>query len=215
MLRHTCLLALLATLTVLVASGATYANEKAPSRPTVTRRPSLVPLPPITPAPPIPRVPNQVGDTPPQSVDGTWRQEGSFLVINLNGQQFRLANADPQTPTDTASTRVEDNAGEVYGRLAHQGRPLVGCDVTLIPLRRTWAGYIMVNPGEAKLFTTATDATGVYHFASVPPGRYKLKWCPAGQESWIRRAENRPDVNVRANEIAAIKEIRVALRTIN
>jgi len=174
----------------------------------VTRQPSLVPLPPITPVSPIVETPNQ-------GADGTWRQEGSFLIINLNGQQLRLANTNLQTPANTTPARVENNAGQVYGQLSHRSRPLVGCEVVLIPLRKTWDGYTTANRRDAKLFTATTDATGVYHFASVSPGRYKLKWRPAGEESWIRRAENRPDVHVRANETATIQKIRVALRTIN
>ncbi|MFV1991021.1 MAG: carboxypeptidase-like regulatory domain-containing protein, partial [Acidimicrobiales bacterium] len=182
----------------------------APPRPMAVRQPLLVPLPQVLPATPIVEVSNPAGTTPPHGVDGTWRQEGSFLILDLNGQQLRLANTNLQTPT-----RVEDNAGEVYGQLSHRGRPLIGCEVVLMPLRKTWASYTAANRGEAKLFTTTTNATGVYHFASVLPGSYKLKWRPAGEESWIRRAENRPDVHVRSNETATIKEIRVALRTIN
>ena len=215
MLRYTCLLALLASLSGSAAVGATKTDEKASPRPTGPLQPLLVPLPPIVPASPISKVPNQVENTLPQGVDGTWRQEGSFLVINLNGQQLRLANADPKTPADRESTPLSDNTGEVYGRLSHRGRPLVGCEVVLTPIRKTWAGYTATNRAEAPFFTSATDAAGAYHFFNVPPGLYKLKWRPAGEESWIRRAENRPDVRVRANETASIKEIRVALRTFN
>ena len=59
-----------------------------------------------------------------QGGDGTWHQEGSFLVINLNGQHLRLANTNLQTPADPTPTRAENNSGEVYGQLSHQSRPL-------------------------------------------------------------------------------------------
>jgi hypothetical protein len=49
----------------------------------------------------------------------------------------------------------------------------------------------------------------------VPAGGYKLAWLPAGQNQWIRRISMQPDVKVHNGETTKLKEIRVALQTIN
>lgn len=151
-------------------------------------------------------------------VDGTWQEDGQFLILNLNGQQLRLAkkvspHAHAMVSQNVPSVGALLGGGEVRGRLSHRGQPLVGCEVTMIPLSKSWLGYR--NDRSAKPIFATTNSEGAYSFAQVPAGPYKLKWRPAGEASWIRRAETRPDVNVRTNELATIKEIRVALRTIN
>ena len=67
----------------------------------------------------------------------------------------------------------------------------------------------------AQPLRTATDVQGVYRFENVPPGPYKLTWLPAGTNQWIRRIATRPDLTVRAHQTKHVKDISVALRTIN
>lgn len=159
-----------------------------------------------------------VGDPRPArdnaaSTDGTWRHEGRYIVMNINGQQYRLVQSDEP---DLPATPDEPVGGAVRGRLANRGRPLVGFDVALVPLKKTWVGFAIdrsVNPDT--LATALTDATGTYRFTNLPAGLYKLKWRPPGESSWIRKVEFRPDVRVKNNEVTEAKEVRVALRTIN
>ncbi|MFV1965533.1 MAG: carboxypeptidase-like regulatory domain-containing protein [Pirellulaceae bacterium] len=142
-------------------------------------------------------------------IDGTWHDEGRYIVIHVNGQQLRLVKSD----SAEIPHPVPSDAGDVDGRLSHRGQPLVDCDVELVPLRKAWSGYAIHRSGK-RLHTTTNDR-GAYHLADVPPGAYKLKWRPAGQQAWIRRAEIRPDVRVVANETSHVKEIRLSLRTLN
>lgn len=180
----------------------------------------LVRLPPVTAEvshamPPTARARNTasgVANHGNRPADGTWSEDGRYLIINLNGQQLRLLRTDSQTTPDPALPQTP-SGGDVTGRLSHSGRPLANCEVALIPLRKNWTGYKLANSSEA--LVSRTDGNGVYRLRNVPSGPYKLKWRPAGEQSWIRRAEIRPDVNVRANEASQVKEIRVALRTIN
>lgn len=145
-------------------------------------------------------------------VDGTFRNEGQSLVININGQEYHLQRSDVPSVPDEAQEATRSQ-GSVHGRLSHGGRPLAGCEVALVRLNKTWADYQIVRAGQP--ISTVTDSNGVYRFTSVEPGPYKLKWRPAGEGEWIRRAEIRPDVHVRNNEASEVKEVRVALRTIN
>ena len=148
---------------------------------------------------------------PQQTIDGTWSDDGRYIVINLNGQQLRLAKFEPEQPA--TSIQIRPGGGEIYGRLSHHGQPLVNSEVAIVHLKQTWNGFTVGDATEPLSVTTNGD--GVYHFTGVPPGAYKIKWRPAGNEAWIRRIEIRPDVRVRANETSHIKEIRVSLRTIN
>ena len=63
--------------------------------------------------------------------------------------------------------------------------------------------------------TAVTDADGIYVFATVPVGAYKLTWLPAGATQWIRRIEMKPDVFVHEGQDTTVKDLRMALRTIN
>lgn len=159
------------------------------------------------------------------AADGTWREEGGFVILNLGGREFRLRKAERPAPHEPAralpasrspSTRrqpAKSDGGAVEGRLLNHRRPLVDCKVALIPLRYSFFGYA-VNADVAPL-TTETDANGRYRFEHVPPGPYKLRWLPAGHRRWIRRLEIKPDVVVNNGSTAHAKTVRVALQTIN
>ena len=159
--------------------------------------------------------------------DGTWRDEGGYVIIKLGGREYRLRKASSQNRSQqipdssvrpasrsvalTRSTR--ETGGTVFGRLLNRRRPLVNCRVSLIPLRRTSNGYVI--DGESRPQTIRTDGRGDYRFENVPRGPYKLYWLPVGQRRWIRRLEFKPDAVVRNAETTRVKTIRVALRTLN
>lgn len=162
-----------------------------------------------------------LGPAPGQLADGTWREDGRYIIINLNGQQVRLVN-ESQTPgAPGVPHRAEATGGTVYGRLLNHGRPLASCQVIIRPMTKTFAGYTF-NPAVQPIRTT-TDVQGVYRFENVPPGPYKLSWLPLGTNQWIRRIAVRPDLTVppaardavRTQEMTQVKDIPVALRTIN
>ncbi len=146
--------------------------------------------------------------------DGTWREDGRYVIITLDGREMRLLKA-PGTPDlqNSAAAQEQVNGGTVVGRLLNKGRPLVSCQVAIMPLERGFSGY-STDKSRRRLAST-TDEHGVYRFGNVPEGAYKLSWLPAGENQWIRRIAARPDVTVRANESVHVKDIRVALRTIN
>jgi len=103
--------------------------------------------------------------------------------------------------------------GDVAGRLLNQGRPLVNCHVVIVPLQEV-DGTIRMDE-DRKPLTAVTNENGEFRFEDVPAGGYKLTWLPEGQRQWIRRIAMRPDVHVHNGEVTTLKEIRVALQTIN
>jgi len=168
-------------------------------------------LPPVEPRENEARLPSQTQTA--SAVDGTWKEEGRYIIIDLNGQQLRLEKS-ADSETEPPARNATASGGEVYGRLSsRQGSPIVDCKVALLPLKKTWNSYAV--DGSVKPLIVHTDSNGVYHFEDVRPGPYKLSWLPAGTRQWIRRIEFRPDVRVKSNAVAHAKEIHHSLRTVN
>lgn len=149
---------------------------------------------------------------PPQPVNGTWRDEGDYVVIEVNGQQIRLAKTAlmPQPAPTTAPVGIA--VGSVHGRLLQRGNPLVNCTVVIVPMHQDGATD---DGGVRRPVSTVTDADGVYCFVNVPAGAYKITWLPAGTTQWIRRIEMKPDVFVREGEDHALRDVKMAIQTIN
>ncbi|MGD0896395.1 MAG: hypothetical protein ABR915_01080 [Thermoguttaceae bacterium] len=131
---------------------------------------------------------------------------------NLQNQQPSFVNGLPhQDPRGAPNPSFM--GGTVYGRLLNKGRPLVNCHVVIVPLHEV-DGVNRFDSDRTTL-TTLTDEEGVFHFENAPAGGYKLMWLPEGQNQWIRRISMHPDVKVHNDETTTLKEIRVALQTIN
>ena len=148
-----------------------------------------------------------------QPAEGTWREDGGQVIINLDGREIRLAKSPPAQDPSGVPRRSEITGGTVYSRLLDHGRPLVNCHVVLVPMHQDQGVYCF-DP-DRKALTTTTDTEGTYRFENVPAGEYKLTWLPRGQSQWIRRIAMRPDIKVRSGETTKAKEIRVAMQTIN
>jgi hypothetical protein len=147
-----------------------------------------------------------------QPVNGTWRDEGDFVVIEVNGQQLRLAKSALAPTQPGAPSPVKISTGSVHGRLLQGGRPLANCTVVIVPMHKDGATD---DNGIRQPISATTDADGVYGFENVPVGSYKLTWLPAGAQQWIRRIEMKPDVFVHERQDVTLKDIRSATRTIN
>jgi hypothetical protein len=150
----------------------------------------------------------------PQPVNGTWRDEGQYVVIEVNGQQLRLAKPalGPTPSAAPAPGQIQIATGAIHGRLFQRGRPLAGSNVVIVPMHKDGATD---DNGIRQPLSAITDEDGVYGFANVPVGAYKLTWLPAGTNQWIRRIEMKPDVFVHEGQDVTVKDIRSALQTIN
>jgi hypothetical protein len=196
-----------------------------------------------------------------QSVDGSWRDDGRYIVININGQEMKLLKTttepaqngqsalaafddhlvpiaqppQPNDPTDNGilllpptgleTIRGESIQGEaspaiglpaqgrVQGRMLQRGHPLANCYVVIAPWPRGDQADSSVDTREP--LSTITNDEGFYLFEHVPPREYKLTWLPNGAKQWIRRIAMRPDVIVHEGQDVTLKDIRMALQTIN
>jgi hypothetical protein len=217
------------------------------------------PLPVATPLP-VPQSNADFAQPTTPAADGTWRDDGRYIIINIDGREMKLlkspsasiqARQDQPTPperpelelptplppvpfgndpimlppigpeaigvgpviSDAPPSSVVTADGTVHGRLLQKGCPVTNCHVVIVPWPKG-------NKSDASLdtrmpLTTMTNDEGCYCFEHVPPGEYKLTWLPDGARSWIRRIAMRPDVIVYEGQNVALKDIRMALQTIN
>jgi hypothetical protein len=171
-------------------------------------QPSAPPMQYTLPAPQ--RAPENIAPPPP--VNGTWRDDGQYVIIEVNGQQLRLLKSALAQPPAPTAGQIQIPTGTVHGRLLQRGQPLVNCQVVIVPMHKDGATD---DNGFRQPVTAVTDADGIYVFANVPVGAYKLTWLPAGGTQWIRRIEMKPDVFVHEGQDTMVKDLRMALRTIN
>jgi hypothetical protein len=133
-------------------------------------------------------------------------------IVPSPGQPAMPANQPPvQDPRGMPNPGFL--GGEVFGQLLNGGRPVVNCHVVIVPMHEVNGANRFDE--DRKALASVTDENGVFHFEGVPAGGYKLTWLPEGQNQWIRRISMKPDVHVRQGETTKLKEIRVALQTIN
>jgi len=108
------------------------------------------------------------------------------------------------------------NLGSVEGKILRSGKPLPGCQVKLQMLEKGGLlakGYRPVAGAVEN--ETGTDNGGVYRFANVSPGLYKLYWKPPLETSWVRRFKMEPDVIVVPGKLINPKDIETLKRTLN
>ena len=150
---------------------------------------------------------------PGQAVDGTWREDGHYVIININGKETKLLKPAPEVNQIAAASQPSEE-GTVRGRLLQGKRPLANCHVVMMPIREEGKkAYVYDETREPQ--TATTDSDGDYFFEHVPAGMYKLTWLPQGTKQWIRRLVIKPDVVVHGGQAVSVKEIRFAQATIN
>ena len=77
----------------------TDAGTSAPYQHAATDASQIVPIP-LPPVTSLPYAQPNVGAAPPavQMADGTWRDDGRYVIININGKEMRLLKASSESP---------------------------------------------------------------------------------------------------------------------
>jgi hypothetical protein len=147
-----------------------------------------------------------------QAVDGTYRDDGDYVTITIDGKETKLIKPRSMAPANIPGVSTMGE-GTVRGRLMQSGRPLANCRVVIVPLVGDAKSYRYDTNREP--ISTIADNEGIYTFDHVPAGKYKLTWLPIGTNQWIRRVAIKPDVVVHPGQAANINTIGAAQRTIN
>ena len=99
---------------------------------------------------------------------------------------------------------VEGEKGGVEGVIRWKGKPLVRSDVMVVLMRYTGISLASLKKAHSEgrdkdrgiYFETTTDALGRYRFEKVPPGEYLFYWKPDAETGWVRRMNDKSDVEV-------------------
>jgi hypothetical protein len=143
----------------------------------------------------------------------TGNNSDQYITIGVNGQELKILRPAAASTQVATSTKELLAAGTVHGRLLQKGTPLSNCYVVIVPWPKEDKSDSSVETREP--MATITNDEGRYTFEHVPSGEYKLTWLPNGTHEWIRRIAMRPDVIVPEGQDVTLKDIRMAMRTIN
>ncbi len=99
---------------------------------------------------------------------------------------------------------VEGEEGVVEGVIRWKGKPLVHSDVMVVLMRYTGISLASMKKAHPESgdkdrgihFNATTDALGRYRFEKVPPGEYLFYWKPDAETGWVRRMNDKADVEV-------------------
>lgn len=99
---------------------------------------------------------------------------------------------------------VEGEMGGVEGVIRWKGKPLIHSDVMVVLMRYTGISLASLkktysgsgDKDREISFRTTTDALGRYRFEKVPPGEYLFYWKPDAETGWVRRMNDKSDVEV-------------------
>ena len=111
-----------------------------------------------------------------------------------------------QANMDAHQKLLQEEMGSVEGVIMWQEKPLKNRKVKIVLERYTgfsvaalkkWfaADKEKSSPDEIVL-ETQTDSQGRYVFREAPPGYYRLYWMPDINTGWIRRLQEKPDIEV-------------------
>ncbi|MBF8277828.1 MAG: hypothetical protein HW390_2901 [Candidatus Brocadiaceae bacterium] len=175
-----------------------------------------------------------VGDvkTPPQEKTGVernsrWQPEPLSQFGRISDKPKEVVE-EVKTPLQER-TGVERNSrlqpeplnqdgklGSVEGKIFQNGKPLQNCQVKLVMMEKY--GYLTneyrIMEGALEM-ESVTDEHGIYYFANVPPGKYKMYWMPPSETGWIRRLKMDPDVVVKSGKLVTPKDVETVKRTLN
>ena len=151
---------------------------------------------------------------PPEEREETSESDQDLLKESLDKEEVNKAvEGDIKKEAPVVQDR---NLGSVEGKILRSGSPLSGCQVKLQMLEKGGLLTKGYHPVEGAVeIETVTDNEGVYRFANVSPGLYKLYWKPLTETTWVRRFKMEPDVIIEPGKLTNPKDVETLKRTLN
>lgn len=151
---------------------------------------------------------------PPEESEETSESNQDLLKESLDKEEVNKAVEEDVKKEEPV---VQDrNLGSAEGKILRSGSPLPGCQVKLQMLEKGGLLTKGYHPVEGAVeVETVTDNEGVYRFANVSPGLYKLYWKPLTETTWVRRFKMEPDVIIEPGKLTNPKDVETLKRTLN
>ncbi len=132
-------------------------------------------------------------------------EEEVIRKLQMLAPESEVAKAAAKLPQEKP---VSGATGIAEGQILRDGNGLPDCHVKLVRVveAQTMAGLLKVSKEGIEL-ETVTDKDGKYRFEAIPLGSYKLKWQLPDDTGWIRRLQDKPDVDVEAGTTKVLKAI--------
>ncbi len=132
---------------------------------------------------------------------------GQKTVVNLP--------QSPQEPTNLSQGLA------IQGKVLLKGEPLPKCKIRILRITDATGDRLLrllsgSNTEKAEQsFEAVSDEHGIYTFTNIPYGEYILYWQPEGQDQWIRRLSENPDITLIPGHPAAMRDIEANVKTVN
>ncbi|MDO8744117.1 MAG: carboxypeptidase-like regulatory domain-containing protein [Candidatus Brocadiaceae bacterium] len=155
-----------------------------------------------------------VEEKPPEESEETLESNQDLLKESLDKEEVNKAVEEDVKKEEPV---VQDrNLGSAEGKILRSGSPLPECQVKLQMLEKGGLLTKGYHPVEGAVeIETVTDNEGVYRFANVSPGLYKLYWKPITETTWVRRFKMEPDVIIEHGKLTNPKDVETLKRTLN
>ena len=161
-----------------------------------------------------------------------WIDDGDTITLRLPKQSVQISGSQalesaagakpPLAPSESLQELSRLKQGlAIQGKVLMKGAPLAKCRIRILRITDSTGDRLLrllsgSNTEKAEQsFEAVSDEHGIYTFTSIPYGEYILYWKPEGQENWIRRLSENPDITLVQGRPVAMHDIEANVRTVN
>ena len=167
-----------------------------------------------------------------------WIDDGDTITLRLPKQSVQISGSSVEPArgsiTENASQNIASNLSQtpnessnlrqglaIQGKVLRKGEPLAKCSIRILRITDSTGDRLIrlltgSNTEKAEQsFEAVSDEHGIYTFTHIPYGEYILYWKPEGQEQWIRRLRENPDITLIQGRPVAMHDIEANVKTVN
>ena len=161
-----------------------------------------------------------------------WIDDGDTITLRLPKQSVQISGSQavetttgaktPLTPSESIQELSHLKQGlAIQGKVLIKGAPLAKCSIRILRITDSAGDRLLrllsgSNAEKAEQsFEAVSDEHGIYTFTDIPYGEYILYWKPEGQEQWIRRLSENPDITLIQGRPVAMHDIEANVKTVN